>query len=84
MHQDWSYFPTVKDNMMAGIIHVSNATDEMGCLRVYPGSHLLGRKAESNGQSASEDNWLKDYPIDKATVVEAEPGDAFALVQSAE
>jgi len=75
MHQDWSYFPTVKDNMIAGIIHVSNATDAMGCLRVYPGTHRLGRREESSGQSATEDNWLKDYPIEKATVVEAEPGD---------
>ena len=74
MHQDWSYFPTVKDNMIAGIIHVSNATDEMGCLRVYPGSHRLGRKEESNGQHDTE-TWLKDYPIEQATVVEAEPGD---------
>ena len=75
MHQDWSYFPSVKDTMMAGVIHVSSATDEMGCLRVYPGTHRLGRKEESHGQSLSEDNWLKDYPIEKATVVEAEPGD---------
>jgi phytanoyl-CoA hydroxylase len=75
MHQDWSYFPTVKDNMIAGIIHVSNATDEMGCLRVYPGTQRLGRREESHGQSVMEDNWLKDYPIEKATVVEAEPGD---------
>lgn len=75
MHQDWSYFPTVKDNMIAGIIHVSNATDEMGCLRVYPGTHRLGRREESNGQSATDDNWLKDYPIEQATIVEAEPGD---------
>jgi ectoine hydroxylase-related dioxygenase (phytanoyl-CoA dioxygenase family) len=75
MHQDWSYFPSVKDTMMAGIIHVSAATDEMGCLRVYPGSHRLGRKEESHGQSENEDNWLKDYPIEKATIIEAEPGD---------
>jgi ectoine hydroxylase-related dioxygenase (phytanoyl-CoA dioxygenase family) len=75
MHQDWSYFPSVNDSMMAGIIHVSHANDEMGCLRVYPGSHRLGRKTESNGQSDSEDNWLKDYPIEQATAVEAEPGD---------
>ena len=75
MHQDWSYFPSVKDTMMAGIIHISNATNEMGCLRVYPGSHRLGRKAESNGQTATEDNFLKDYPIENAQVVEAEPGD---------
>ena len=75
MHQDWSYFPTVKDTMMAGIIHVSNATDEMGCLRVYPGSHKLGRVAESHGQGSGEENKLKDYPLEKAVVVEAEPGD---------
>ncbi len=25
MHQDWQYFPTVKDTMIAGIIHVSEA-----------------------------------------------------------
>jgi len=75
MHQDWSYFPTIKDTMMAGIIHVTNATDEMGCLRIYPGSHRLGRQAESSGQTSSEDNFLKDYPIEKATIVEAEPGD---------
>jgi ectoine hydroxylase-related dioxygenase (phytanoyl-CoA dioxygenase family) len=75
MHQDWNYFPSVKDTMMAGIIHVSNATDEMGCLRVYPGSHKLGRLAESHGQGA--DDVLKDYPLEKATIVEAEAGDVL-------
>jgi phytanoyl-CoA hydroxylase len=75
MHQDWSYFPTVKDTMIAGIVHVSNATDEMGCLRVYPGSHKLGRLEETNGQAQSE--ILKEYPLEKATIVEAEPGDVL-------
>ncbi len=75
MHQDWSYFPTVNDTMVAGIIHVSNATDEMGCLRVYPGSHRLGRLPESNG--LAEGGILDDYPLEKATVIEAEPGDVL-------
>jgi len=75
MHQDWSYFPSLKDTMMAGIIHVSNATDEMGCLRIYPGSHRLGRLSESSGQGSAESEILKNYPIEKALVVEAEPGD---------
>lgn len=72
MHQDWEYFPTIKDTMMAGIIHVSNATDEMGCLRVYPGTHKLGRIGGSNGHS---EQLLNDYPIENATPLEAEPGD---------
>jgi phytanoyl-CoA hydroxylase len=75
MHQDWSYFPTIKDTMMAGIIHVSEASDEMGCLRVYPGSHKLGRLQETNGQADAE--VLKDYPLEKAMVVAAEPGDVL-------
>jgi ectoine hydroxylase-related dioxygenase (phytanoyl-CoA dioxygenase family) len=73
MHQDWTYFPSIKDTMIAGIIHVSRATDEMGCLRVYPGSHKLGRIEGTNGQADSEE--LAKYPIEGATPLEAEPGD---------
>jgi ectoine hydroxylase-related dioxygenase (phytanoyl-CoA dioxygenase family) len=73
MHQDWTYFPTEKDTMLAAIIHVSRADDEMGCLRVYPGSHRLGRVADSSGQVDSE--VLRNYPIENATPLEAEPGD---------
>ncbi len=75
MHQDWPYFPTVQDTMIAGIIHVSEATDAMGCLRVYPGSHRLGRVEGADGRSANE--ILDTYPIDKATVIEAAPGDVI-------
>jgi phytanoyl-CoA hydroxylase len=75
MHQDYSYFPTVNNSMMAGSIMVSRATDEMGCLRVYPGSHKLGRLPESNGQTSTE--VLKDYPLEKSTPLEAEPGDVL-------
>jgi len=39
--QDWTYFPTTQDSMIAGSIHVSDADDRRGCLRVYPGSHRL-------------------------------------------
>jgi phytanoyl-CoA hydroxylase len=75
MHQDWSYFPSQQDTMIAGIVHVSRATDEMGCLRVYPGSHRLGRAAHTGGQEPS--TLLDQYPLENATVVEAEPGDVL-------
>lgn len=74
MHQDWEYFPTARDTMMAGIIHVSEATDAMGCLRVYPGSHRRGRL---EGAKGSTDRLLAEYPIEEATPVEAEPGDVL-------
>jgi len=73
MHQDWPYFPTLEDSMIAGIIHVSDASDAMGCLRVWPGSHHLGRVAGADGRGASD--VLAEYPIENARVVEAEPGD---------
>jgi phytanoyl-CoA hydroxylase len=72
MHQDWGYFPTLHDTMMAGIIHVSPATDQMGCLRVYPGTHKLGRL---QGAMGAEDVLLRDYPIENSTPLEAEAGD---------
>ena len=73
MHQDWTYFPTEKDSMIAAIIHVSDATDAMGCLRVYPGTHKLGRVADTSGQHENE--VLARYPLEGATPLEAEPGD---------
>ena len=73
MHQDWSYFPSVRDTMIAAVIHVSPATDRMGCLRVYPGSHQLGRVPHTGGQEPCE--FLDQYPLEGATPVEAGPGD---------
>ncbi|MDJ0822630.1 MAG: phytanoyl-CoA dioxygenase family protein [Paracoccaceae bacterium] len=73
MHQDWPYFPTLKDSMIAGIIHVSDATDDMGCLRVYPGSHRLGRIEGADGRR--QNDVLDRYPIDEALPVEAKAGD---------
>ena len=73
MHQDWPYFPTIKDTMIAGIIHVSDADDEMGCLRVYPGSHRLGRVEGADGRR--QNDVLDTYPIAEATPVECKAGD---------
>jgi len=73
MHQDWPYFPTEKDSMIAGIIHVSDASDEMGCLRVYPGSHRLGRVEGADGRR--QNDVLDQYPIQDATPVECSAGD---------
>jgi len=72
MHQDWGYFPSEKDTMLAAVIHVSRATDEMGCLRVYPGSHRLGRM---DGAMGGTDLLVQNYPIENSTPLEAEPGD---------
>ncbi len=73
MHQDWTYFPAQNDSMLAAIIHVSDADDEMGCLRVVPGSHRLGRVPDSSGEVPCA--LLDEYPIEEAMAVEAKAGD---------
>jgi ectoine hydroxylase-related dioxygenase (phytanoyl-CoA dioxygenase family) len=61
--------------MLAGIVHVSKATDDMGCLRVFPGTHKLGRLNQSNGHADGE--ILRKYPIEGAMPLEAEAGDVL-------
>ena len=82
MHQDWRYFPTSGDQMIAAIIHVSPATAEMGCVSAYPCSHRLGRLPSTSGQSSFDDadeyrRFADRYPLGEATVYEAEPGDVL-------
>jgi hypothetical protein len=73
IHQDWSYFPTLHDSMIAAVVHVSDATEEMGCLRIHPGSHRLGRAAGTSGQESSAQ--LEEWPLERALPLEAAAGD---------
>ena len=75
IHQDWSYFPTRDDSMIAGIVFLSDADAESGGLCVYPGSHKLGRIEDSSGRVAS--GQLARYPLEGATPIDAKRGDVF-------
>ena len=76
MHQDWQYFPSVKDTMIAAVIYVSEATDEMGCIRIHPGSHKLGRSHGTMGHGQNVEVTDR-YPLDEGTILEAKPGDVL-------
>ena len=84
VHQDWSYFPTRHDSMIAAIIFLSDANEESGGLCVFPGSHKLGRLDNSAGRTigdsdASALNSSADlaarYPLEDALAIDAKPGD---------
>jgi ectoine hydroxylase-related dioxygenase (phytanoyl-CoA dioxygenase family) len=75
IHQDWWYFPTAKDRMIAATIFLTEADDSSGGFRVYPGSHRLGRLGESSGLQRSES--LRAYPLAAATPIDARPGDVL-------
>jgi ectoine hydroxylase-related dioxygenase (phytanoyl-CoA dioxygenase family) len=73
MHQDCPYFPHAKHTMAAAIIHLTEATPEMGCFCVYPGSHKLGMLPTVHERSHYLDP--ATYPIAKATPLPAQRGD---------
>ncbi len=84
VHQDWSYFPTRDDSMIAAIIFLSDADAESGGLSVFPGSHKLGRLDNSSGRTigdsetstlTSSADLASKYPLEDALTVNAEPGD---------
>ena len=82
MHQDWRYFPTRDDSMIAAIVHLTDATVDMGCVRVVPGSHRLGRVPSSSGRMIWDEpgeyqEFLAAHPIDDAVPIEAAPGDVL-------
>lgn len=74
MHQDYPYFPHRDHSMIAVILHFDDAPREKGCLCVYPGSHKRGPLP-----SFGSDHHVstEEFPIEGATLIEAEAGDAI-------
>jgi len=73
MHQDYPFFPHTRHTMLAAIIHFDDAPLTKGCVRVVRGSHKAGPQehiSEGGFHLSSE-----EYPLEAATVVEAEAGD---------
>ncbi len=76
MHQDWEHFPTLQDRMIAAVIHVNDATEASGCLRLYPASHKRGRLAGMRGEGSGSAP-RQEYTVEGATPIEAEAGDVL-------
>ncbi len=74
LHQDWSYFPTEKNSMIAAVIHLSESDEEMGCMRIVPGSHKLGKMKKTDGHSFVKGVHDR-YQLEDAEPIIAEPGD---------
>lgn len=77
IHQDWPCCPTVRDSVITAVIHVSEATGDMGCIRAYAGSHRLGRISDASACTPS--TALQQYPLEQARSIEARPGDILFL-----
>ena len=72
LHQDWSYFPTKNNSMIAAVVHLSDSHKNMGRIRVVKGSHKMERVPGSDGHS-----FIKGIH-DKHNLEASEPVDANA------
>lgn len=72
-HQDHPYFPHRDHTMTAASVHLDDANDENGCIRVIPGSHLWGPIPHIGRHYLD----AKKYPLDQGTPCEAKAGDVL-------
>jgi phytanoyl-CoA hydroxylase len=76
MHQDYPYFPHERHTMLAASVHLDDADEENGCLRVVPGSHTLGPlEVDASGLFLRPE----DYPVEQATPCPASAGDVLVF-----
>lgn len=73
MHQDYPYFPHRDHTMLAASLHLDDADDENGCIRVFPGSHLAGPLPHIGRHYLD----AKKYPIDQGVPCPAQAGDVL-------
>ncbi|MFJ1707056.1 phytanoyl-CoA dioxygenase family protein [Kitasatospora sp. NPDC088346] len=75
MHQDHPFFPHRGHAVAAAIIHLDDAPEEKGCVRVVPGSHLGGPlpHIEDGSWHLPTDEW----PLEDAVPCPAEAGDVL-------
>jgi ectoine hydroxylase-related dioxygenase (phytanoyl-CoA dioxygenase family) len=75
LHQDYPYFPHERHTMIAGIFHFDDAPEEKGCVRVVPGSHLLGpvEHQEKGGWHLP----FEQYPLESSVPCPAKAGDVL-------
>jgi ectoine hydroxylase-related dioxygenase (phytanoyl-CoA dioxygenase family) len=77
-HQDYHFFPHSDDMMLAAIIYLSDITEDMGPVKVFPGSHLRGplpfKKVEGG-----EPYLDGELPLEQAVTMTGKAGDMVAF-----
>ena len=76
LHQDWTYFPTEKNTMVAAMVHISDSTEKMGRIRLLPGSNNWGKIQGSDGHSFIKRIHGK-HSLQSAIPIQAKGGDVL-------
>ena len=62
-HQDYPFFPHTNYDLLAVLIHLDDATEENGCLKVIPGSHKLGPQMHVFAKDGAFSSQLEDKSV---------------------
>ncbi len=62
-HQDYPFFPHSNYDLLAVLVHLDDATEENGCLKVIPGSHKLGPQMHVFAKDGAFSSQLKDKSV---------------------
>ncbi len=62
-HQDYPFFPHTNYDLVAALIHIDEATEENGCLRIIPGSHKLGPRSHQFAKDGAFSSQLEDKSV---------------------
>ncbi len=76
LHQDWSYFPTKNGSMIAAVVHLTDTLEEMGCIKLIPKSHKLGKIKNSHGHQFN-DEIHSSFNLENARPIIAKAGDVL-------
>lgn len=80
LHQDYAYFPSVCDSMIAAVILISDSDVERGCIRIVPGSHKRGRLDPSFSLARNPEStrdFIAEHPLEDALPIEGKAGDVL-------
>jgi phytanoyl-CoA hydroxylase len=63
--------------MLAAVVAISDCNEDNGCIRVWPGSHKLGRLDASNGGRGRDGNgsFAQHFPFSASVPAILAPGD---------
>jgi phytanoyl-CoA hydroxylase len=75
MHQDHPFFPHERHSMIAAIVHLDDAPEEKGCVRVVPGSHAAG--PIEHDPTGAFHLPVEQYPLESSVALPAEAGDVL-------
>jgi phytanoyl-CoA hydroxylase len=75
-HQDYPFFPHEPANMLAAIVYMTDITEDMGPVKVFPGSHADGPRQTADGRPYINPD---EFPPEDAVTMTGKAGDVVAF-----